>query len=549
VSGPPPEAGADPAPPRGTTTLAQVCADLGPELVEVSLAPRGVDVELADVTLHDALDLPEPPQLAGHLVLVVGIAPADPGVPRLLRIAAGSGAVALACRGAGGWPEELLRLGDTLGLALLTIAPGVTWAEVYDLIRASVASDRGQDPGGIGRPALGDLFALADATAALAGGPVTIEDVHSRVLAFSGGQAIDQGRMATILDRRVPEHWMRMLRSHGILERLLVSAEVLHVDLPDMQPRRAIAIRSGGGFLGSIWLAAGETVTAGADEALRRAAGVAAVHMLRRRTTEDLGRRVRTQALTTLLRGEGPSAVALRQLGLPAEGGLVVLAIAPRPGASAWPAATGERLVDLVTLHLNAYRRPAVATLFDGRVYVLAVSRGAGDRDAIRQLTADAIARAQDALGVELRAGIGQHVPEPAPERIARARRSAERCLELGPPASLVVAFEEIQGRMLLEDVEAFVAGRGDAPSPQLEALLEHDRRHGTELVATLRGFLDALGSAPRAAERLHVHANTMRYRLRRIAELTGLDLADGDGRLALELELRGLRPRAPRSG
>ncbi|MGE4428590.1 MAG: helix-turn-helix domain-containing protein, partial [Solirubrobacteraceae bacterium] len=41
------------------------------------------------------------------------------------------------------------------------------------------------------------------------------------------------------------------------------------------------------------------------------------------------------------------------------------------------------------------------------------------------------------------------------------------------------------------------------------------------------------------AATDLHVHANTVRYRLRQATEVAGLRLTDGDARLALELELR----------
>jgi purine catabolism regulator len=63
---------------------------------------------------------------------------------------------------------------------------------------------------------------------------------------------------------------------------------------------------------------------------------------------------------------------------------------------------------------------------------------------------------------------------------------------------------------------------------PFAEALLTplaaHDFEHGTGLVMTLRSFLDADGSVNVAAQELHLHANSLRHRLRRIAELTGCD-------------------------
>ena len=49
-------------------------------------------------------------------------------------------------------------------------------------------------------------------------------------------------------------------------------------------------------------------------------------------------------------------------------------------------------------------------------------------------------------------------------------------------------------------------------------------------LMQTLSAYLDNAGSAERAAEVLHCHANTVRYRLRRVQELTGRLLADPHG-------------------
>jgi DNA-binding PucR family transcriptional regulator len=58
-----------------------------------------------------------------------------------------------------------------------------------------------------------------------------------------------------------------------------------------------------------------------------------------------------------------------------------------------------------------------------------------------------------------------------------------------------------------------------------LGPLLEHDRRHRTELVRTLAAYLDCSGSWSRCAEAMHLHVNTLRYRIERIEALTGRDL------------------------
>jgi sugar diacid utilization regulator len=72
-----------------------------------------------------------------------------------------------------------------------------------------------------------------------------------------------------------------------------------------------------------------------------------------------------------------------------------------------------------------------------------------------------------------------------------------------------------------------------------LGPIVEHDRRTSGELVATLRAYVEEGFVQRRAAERLVVHVNTVVYRLRRISELLGVDLADPAVTFDLSLALR----------
>src|SRR5690606_27549309 len=90
--------------------------------------------------------------------------------------------------------------GDRAGIAVLELAPHASWAHLVWLVRGVV--DRAAAPG---PPALGDagvhgeLVALADVAAAIIDAPVTIEDAHSRVLAYSARQEhTDPARVSTI---------------------------------------------------------------------------------------------------------------------------------------------------------------------------------------------------------------------------------------------------------------------------------------------------------------------------------------------------------------
>jgi purine catabolism regulator len=74
-----------------------------------------------------------------------------------------------------------------------------------------------------------------------------------------------------------------------------------------------------------------------------------------------------------------------------------------------------------------------------------------------------------------------------------------------------------------------------------LEPLLR-DKRHGDTLIETLEAYFACNGNGARAAESLHLHRNSLLYRLNQAKELLGQDLDDPELRLALQLAIKGLR-------
>ncbi|WP_027504986.1 PucR family transcriptional regulator [Rhodococcus sp. UNC23MFCrub1.1] len=72
-----------------------------------------------------------------------------------------------------------------------------------------------------------------------------------------------------------------------------------------------------------------------------------------------------------------------------------------------------------------------------------------------------------------------------------------------------------------------------------LDPVVEYDDRHQSDLVPTLRAFLDCNGSWTACSTRLHLHVNSVRYRIQRIEELTGRDLSGLEDRVNFYLALR----------
>jgi DNA-binding PucR family transcriptional regulator len=87
-----------------------------------------------------------------------------------------------------------------------------------------------------------------------------------------------------------------------------------------------------------------------------------------------------------------------------------------------------------------------------------------------------------------------------------------------------------------------------------VEPLVAYDEQYETDLVQTLEGFLECDGNVANTAQRLFTHRHTIRYRLERVRDLSGLDVGSTDGREKLGLGLKAMRvlgiaaPRGPAS-
>jgi DNA-binding PucR family transcriptional regulator len=123
---------------------------------------------------------------------------------------------------------------------------------------------------------------------------------------------------------------------------------------------------------------------------------------------------------------------------------------------------------------------------------------------------------------------------------LAAARQEADECLALHEvsPRAAPPAYDESWDEILLQRLRtAARSGRSPDRGPVAE-LRRHDQANATDYVATLRAYLESQGDPVAAGERLGVHENTVRYRLRKMAEITNLPLDDARKRLAMLIEL-----------
>lgn len=396
---------------------------------------------------------------------------------------------------------------------------------------------------------VGDLFALANAIAAMVGGATAIEDLQTRVLAYSTlpDQPIDDTRRDGILGRQVPdlpdnaEAYASLFRTHGAvrLPGAMTPNRPGEPAVPVGLARLAVAVRAGAEPLGSIWVvdAAGALDDAAATE-LERAADIAALHILRARSAADLARAQRAVLLRRLLDGDTDARLVAAQLGLDPAGQFVALAFAPQFGP-AGDELRLNRLVDLVAMACEAHQSGTECVAIGTTVYALFFDAqlSEGQLIGIEAMAARLVSRATLAMRIVLRASVGSRVT--GVETISRSRRDADLVLMLTDLADPVVSARNVGSRLSLLELGQVLRDTPRLFSSGAQAVLDLDARSGTEYARTLRSYLDCGRDSARAAALLSVHQNTLRYRLRRVHELFGIDLDNADDTLTLWLSLR----------
>ncbi|GAA3188853.1 helix-turn-helix domain-containing protein [Streptomyces virens] len=528
-------------------TLERLLSVMGAGVLEPFTTPRGLTTAVEGVTVLDPL---EPGQPRGQVLLAVGVDPQSAAAVDVVRHAAGAGAAAVVFGPGrnGRAPDALRTAAEDAGTAVLFRTAWCGWTELVGALRAGlVLSGVPADPA-VAAVAPGDLNGLADAVAVLVGGAVTIEDVESRVLAYSStAEDVDELRRLTILGRRVPPWRVAAMREAGFFRALWGSGDVIHRPAHGENPERlVVAVRAGGEILGSIWVAAagGGDLPPHASDTLRSAARVAAGHLLHHRSHRAHARLVE-DAARSLLDGRGSADVLAERTGIPTHGHCAVLAV--RPGTSGKGEENG-RLCALLAVRCGVDDLvPVVVPADQGALVLVGGLHQDLERavDQVGRLGRSLVRQVADVFGPETRIGLGTVADTLAASH--ESRRSADLALRalLSPSETRTVAFaselaETIALHQMLDALLDALPGPDPAPGTPLARLVAHDARNGGgTLVQTLRAYLDHFGHVPDTARELGVHANSLRHRVSRLTEVSGLDLANPDARLLAHLQLR----------
>jgi sugar diacid utilization regulator len=271
------------------------------------------------------------------------------------------------------------------------------------------------------------------------------------------------------------------------------------------------------------------------------AATICGVILGRERVVAASARQVRDDLLEGLLLGgrdTGDVGRWARHLGYDATREHRILAVAFEAAGSVRPASGGGALRQRVAAAIDHYfttRMPgAITSIRDDEVVIVVPEPAEAGR-----LGSGCLARMRDLFPeTVITIGIGGACQDPADiaRSYGQARRTIEAVQRLGRRGQ-VVAFEDLGIHRLLLQVPDLAELRSFA-AEILGKLGGQEGQRGTELVATLACYFRENSSPQRTARSLHVHPNTVAYRIRRIQEITGLQLGNYRDRLMAQVAL-----------
>ncbi len=503
-----------------------------PALAGARIVPRSapLDVPISALVLADA----DAPHEQGALVACPGAPPREPP----------PGCAAVVCRTA---PS------DDLGVPAIVLPATAPWGIVIAELVGAIAGGPTQAAAAAARGALRAPLieghghpGLAAAANDLLHVPVAILDEYLDQRGSAGLSADDEAFLEAAILRA---------RGHGPAS---IVGPFVEEEMPGIS--RSL-VTSGGAVIGVLVVWAPWPLAPAPGAVIEELAEAVALERAREEVRTETESRLRGDLIDELMAGEVVSRESLvrraRHLGADLSGGAVALI-----GKLQDPHTEGRIITDprLVRRFLQQARAAmdlhwprALVDWNEGRLLALLPPAPAGGGDPSRE----EIEAQASTLGKRLLAATRETVPGLAltlalsrftlePERLGVALDEARLALSIGERlgrAGEVVTFEETGTYKLLFHIFA------DRPEELISfyeqtiaPLVRYDEQYQTELVGTLSTYLGHDCNLAATASTLYTHRHTVRYRLDRIAELSGLDIAKTDDREKLSLGLKAMR-------
>jgi purine catabolism regulator len=389
---------------------------------------------------------------------------------------------------------------------------------------------------------------------------VSVEDASFHLLAHAGGSANDPHRKETIARHGTPARVVydpqvaRFLREVEANRHPTVMPAFPHLGLN--RERILAPILAANQVLGYISVIDSKPqVEELAFMAVEQAALVVALALTKEREVAEVESRVRGEFLDDLVSATyGDEAAAQRRarhLGYPLAGTHILMAVdiddfrgfhrARQISEDAIQALKREYFRRVAAVVRGGHQRSLLSAHSDAVYALLPLGLSADHADAQRRAHQLGV-QVQEAIAAwkpGFTVSVGLSAAIEAPTGVAGAHREVTAVMEtlgrLKRWAQVIsVPSLGVTGLLAGVDHERLL----EFAHRHLGPLIEHDQARGGELVETLKAYLEA-GEQQAAAKRLGIHPNTLRYRLDRVREISGVELEDPETRLNLAVALR----------
>ncbi|WP_026678850.1 PucR family transcriptional regulator [Fictibacillus gelatini] len=391
-----------------------------------------------------------------------------------------------------------------------------------------------------------NLETLADKISDVLNCPVTIEDSNHRLLSYSTHEGdTDPARIATIIGRRVPEKVINSLWKDGVIPKLQESDEPVRassIEKVGLGNRVAVSIRKDSEVLGYIWvLEMNKHLTESDFELLKKAAKAAKSHLLQLQTGTKRKQEGSQEFFWKLLTGHVESEEwiidKLHRLSILPSTPLTVLIFQfPEEINSEF-----EKKISYITTVNQSVK--AQLSAVDGNQVILLTSPKEDAKPAayIQSFIESFISQMKERFqATGITAGYGSIYSS-----YMQTEKSYKEALtvlsiksKFANETSAIFGYNELGIYQFLDSIYKKQQASGYF-NHSLKKLYDYDRLHKTNLYETLETFLNHDMNAHEAAKALHVHLNTLTYRLKRISEIGAIDLKDPNQKIMLFIDLK----------
>ncbi|GAE36261.1 PucR family transcriptional regulator [Halalkalibacter akibai] len=372
--------------------------------------------------------------------------------------------------------------------------------------------------------------------------PVTLEDANHQLLAYSShDDTTDATRISTIIGRRVPEKVVNRFWKDGVIPALNSSNEPLDIQsITEMglRNRVAVSIRKNNEVLGYIWvIEVDNKLTQDEKQLLQYAASKAKNLLLQLNLLKKRREKNHQELLWQIITGDTTThehtVNMLDKAGIRASSLAIMI--------FHFPDMSDELYRNMMYISKTTSKVTLlIHTIDEDQIICLVSPSGDADPQADLIYFMETLqVQMKDRFNVtSMNIGCGYLYQDFS--FLTNSYREAQKVVHIKQKHLAVrkssFFFHELG---IYRHLDILLQHEGTLPTnPVLDQITLYDKQHSTSLYQTLETILHFDGNMNEVAKALHVHVNTLSYRLKRIQEITNVQLKDPAQRIGLYLDI-----------